>query len=128
MTFRARRLEFTAETKRSAFARSGGICECHLIPWLKRPDGCGVRLVAGAIFYEHVIQDAIRPDNSLDNCAVLTRTCWKEKTARIDLPVIAKSNRVRNRHIGAVATPQQVIVGSRASGWKNHMRGGWSRR
>jgi hypothetical protein len=70
-----RRLEFTAATKREAFARSGGICECHRIPWLKRPDGCGVRLVAGGIFYEHVAPDAIRPDNSLENCAVLSRTC-----------------------------------------------------
>jgi hypothetical protein len=123
-----RRLEFTAATKREAFARSGGICECHRIPWLKRPDGCGVRLVAGAIFYEHVIQDAIRSDNSLDNAAVLTRTCWKEKTAQIDLPTIAKGRRTFAKHIGAVATPQQIIVGSRASGWKHHMAGGWSRR
>jgi hypothetical protein len=110
---------------------SGGICECHRIPWLKRPDGCGVALVAGGIFYEHLTPDAIRRDNSIENCAVLSRTCWREKTARYDLPTIAKSNRTRTRtrrHIGAIATPQQVIVGSRASGWKNHMRVGWSRR
>lgn len=127
MTFR-RRLEFSAATKRDAFSRSGGICECHRIPWLNRPDGCGVKLVAGGIFYEHLIQDAIRQDNSLSNCAVLSRTCWREKTARIDLPTIAKSNRTRSKHIGAVATPQQVIVGTKASGWKNFMRGGWARR
>ncbi len=128
MTFRSRRLDFTAATKRDAFARSAGICECHRIPWLNRPDGCGVKLVAGAIFYEHVIQDAIRQDNALSNCAVLTRTCWKEKTARVDLPTIAKSNRTRSKHIGAVATPQQVIVGTRASGWRHKMAGGWERR
>ena len=122
------RLEFTAETKRHAFARSRGICECHLIPWLRRPKGCGVRLVAGAIFYEHVIQDAIRPDNSIDNAAVLTRTCWREKTTRVDLPTIAKTKRAYDRHIGAQATPRDLIVGSRASGWKHHMAGGWSRR
>ena len=127
MTFR-RRLEFTAATKREAFARSAGICECHRIPWLNRPDGCGLKLVAGAIFYEHVIQDAIRHDNALSNCAVLSRTCWKEKTARVDLPTIAKSRRTFAKHIGAVVAPQQVIMGTIASGWKNHMRGGWSRR
>jgi 5-methylcytosine-specific restriction protein A len=121
-----RRLEFSAQTKRQAFARSAGICECHRIPWLKRPDGCDVALVAGGIFYEHITPDAIRPDNSIENCAVLSRTCWRKKTARFDVPTIAKSNHIRDRHIGAVATPQQVIVGSRASGWKNHMRGGWS--
>lgn len=127
MTFR-RRLEFSAETKRQAHARSGGICECHLIPWLNRPDGCGVKLVAGGIFYEHILPDAIKADASLDNCAVLSRTCWREKTARIDLPTIAKSNRTRSKHIGAVATPQQVIVGTIASGWRHKLRGGWERR
>lgn len=95
MTFR-RRLEFTAQTKRDAFDRSGGVCECYRIPWLKRPDGCGVKLVDGAIYYEHVNPDNIRHDNSLDNCAVLTRTCWREKTDRYDRKVIAKSNHVRD--------------------------------
>jgi hypothetical protein len=123
-----RRLEFTAETKREAFARSGGICECHSIPWLKRADGCGVRLMAGGIFYEHITPDAIRPDNSLSNCAVLSKTCWREKSYQYDIPLIAKSNRVRDRHFGTRATPDQVIVGTIASGWKNHMRRGWSRR
>jgi hypothetical protein len=123
-----RRLEFSAQTKRDAFARSGRVCECHLIPWLRRPDGCGVTLTAGNIFYEHVNPDHIRQDNSLDNCAVLTKTCWSEKTPRYDLPVIAKSRRTFAKHIGAVVAPQQVIVGTIASGWKKHMRGGWSRR
>lgn len=122
------RLNFTAATKREAYARSCGICECHRVPWLRRPRGCGVRLVAGAIRYEHIIQDAIRPDNSLGNAAVLTKTCWLEKTARIDLPTIAKTKRIGDRHIGAQASPREVLIGARASGWKHHMAGGWSRR
>lgn len=128
MTFQNRRLEFTAQTKRDAYTRSGGICECHLIPFLNRPNGCGVRLIAGSFFYEHINPDAIRKDNSLSNAAVLTKTCFSEKRDRYDLPIIAKSNRVHTKHIGAVAAPVQVIVGSRASGWKNRMRGGWVRR
>lgn len=122
------RLEFAGPTRRQAFARSRGICECHRIPWLRRPNGCGLRLVAGAIFYEHIVPDAIRPDNSLSNCAVLARSCWKEKTARHDLPVVAKAKRTYDRHIGAQASPRDLIVGSRASSWKHHMAGGWSRR
>lgn len=94
------RLNFTSATKREAFRRSGSICECHMIPWLRRPDGCGVKLVAGAIFYEHIIPDAIRPDNSVENCATLTKTCWREKTANYDLPMIAKSNRNQDRARG----------------------------
>ena len=82
MTFR-RRLEFTAATKREAFARSAGICECRRIPWLNRPEGCGVKLVAGGIFYEHINPDQIRQDNSLHNAAVLCKTCWRENSPRV---------------------------------------------
>lgn len=128
MTFRSRRLEFTAETKRQAYARSNGICECHRIPWLNRPNGCGVKLTAGNIFHEHINPDNIRRDNSLDNAACLTKTCFREKTDRYDRKIIAKSNHVRDAHIGAIVAPQQVIVGSKASGWRQRMRGGWERR
>jgi hypothetical protein len=49
-----RRLEFSAETKRQAFERSGDICECYLIPWLKRPNGCGAKLGIGNVFYDGI--------------------------------------------------------------------------
>lgn len=80
MTFH-RRLEFSAPTKRAAYDRSNGICECHRIPWLRRPNGCGRELREGNTFYEHINPDNIRQDNSLDNAACLVRTCWREKTA-----------------------------------------------
>jgi hypothetical protein len=91
--FRNRRTEFTKDTKRQAFARSGGICECHLIPELRRPDGCGIVLRPGHINYEHIHQDALGGSNDISNCCVLARNCWREKTDTIDLPLIAKSNR-----------------------------------
>jgi hypothetical protein len=128
MTFRNRRLEFTAETKRQAYSRSGGICECHRIPWLNRPNGCGVRLTAGQIFYEHLVPCNIKRDNSIDNAAVLCKTCWREKTDQIDRKIIAKSNHTRDKNIGAVVPPVQVIVGTKASGWKKTFLHGWERR
>jgi hypothetical protein len=94
------RLEFTKQTKREAYDRSRGICECFLCPQLRRPEGCGRPLGIANTYYEHIVQDGIRQDNSLDNCAVLTKTCWQEKTAMHDLPTIAKSNRVRDRARG----------------------------
>ena len=69
-----RRREFSAQTRRDAFARSGGICECHRIPSLNRPQGCMVKLIDGATFYEHIRTSWHSHDNSLDNCAALTRT------------------------------------------------------
>ena len=93
-----RRLEFSAQTRRDAFARSGGVCECHRIPWLKVK--CARPLSAGNIFYEHIKPCEIGGGNDLDNCAVLTKTCWRIKTDSYDRKVIAKSNHVRDRAIG----------------------------
>lgn len=98
---RHRRNEFTNATKRAAHERSGGVCECHRVRQLPGyGEGCGVRLSEGNTFYEHIEQDYFTSDNSLDNCAVLSRTCWKTKTSTADLPAVAKSKRVRDRGRG----------------------------
>lgn len=119
-----RRLEFTKQTRRDAHDRSGGICECHRlmnVPGLV-PGGCGQPLVAGQIFFEHVNPDWICKDNSLDNCATLTKTCWKIKTSSYDLPTIAKVKRVRDawRGIDGAGPPMD---GSRRSRFKAHING-----
>lgn len=119
-----RRREFTAQTKRDAFDRSGGICECHRIPWLRRPNGCAVKLVTGAIFYEHINTDFHSSDNSLNNCAVLTRTCWREKTSQHDLPSIAKTKRVRDLMRGIRQDFNRPLPGTHRSGIKLPMAGG----
>ena len=90
------RLEFKAKTKNEAYDRSGGICECHRVPMLHRPEGCGRGLGIGNQFYEHITPAKNKDDNSLSNCAVLSKTCWREKTAIYDLKVIAKTKRQRN--------------------------------
>ena len=124
-----RRQEFTPATKREAFERSRGICECHLIPWLNRPHGCGVKLISGSIFYEHIIPDNIAHDSSLENCAVLARTCWREKTDTYDRKIIAKANHTRDRDRGISRTLKgRPLPGTKASGWKHYMDGGWARR
>lgn len=122
------RLEFTSKTKRQAFVRSNGVCECSMIPWLNRPEGCGQRLTDGRIRYEHINPDAIRSDNSLENCAVLSIGCWREKTSRYDLPTIAKSNRVKDRARGIRRRSSKPMPGSRASPWKRTFNNGWVRR
>lgn len=94
------RLEFTNKTKRQAFERSNGFCECARVPMLNRPLGCGMQLLDGRVRYEHVVPAELTRDNSLDNCAALTMACWREKTDTYDLPTIAKSNRVRDRARG----------------------------
>lgn len=88
--------DFGKDTKRAALERSGGICECHRVPQLMEilhDKPCGVPLGAGDTFYEHIIPKEFSGDNSLDNAAVLTRTCWRLKTDIYDLPAIADAKR-----------------------------------
>lgn len=64
------RNEFTAATKRKAYARSHGICECHRIPNWPFPV-CGLYLGIANTFYDHIDPDYLSKDSSLENCAVL---------------------------------------------------------
>lgn len=119
-----RRREFTKATKREARDRSGGICECHRlvnVPGLV-PGGCGQPLVAGETFYEHANPTFISSDNSLANCAALTKTCWKIKTASYDLPTIAKVKRVKDAWHG-ISGAGRPMDGSRRSRFKVHVNG-----
>lgn len=115
------RNNFTAETKRQAYERSQGICECHLIPHVFKV-ACGRPLGAGNTFYEHIDPDAISCRNDLDNAAVLTKTCWQIKTATYDLPVIASTKRKHDRHRGIRPNQFNPLVGTVASGIKKPMR------
>ena len=115
------RREFTAATKRAAFDRSNAICECHRIVWMVP---CGRPIGTGNVFYEHIICDGLNGDPTLENCAALSKTCWKIKTAEYDLPVIAKARRNHTNAINANAAPYRPLVGTKASGIALPFRGG----
>lgn len=116
------RLEFKNGTKRAAYERSAGVCECHLIPHVfDKP--CGQPLTDGRIRYEHIICDAMDPDNSLENCAVLTVACWRYKTDKYDLPTIAKSNRQRDRSRCIKRAAGRKLPGGRDSDIKFKLNG-----
>lgn len=119
------RVEFDKPTRRAAYQRSGGVCECHLLAKHGIPgfsaEGCGQKLYEGNIRYEHIVCDAIKKNNSLANCAVLTTTCWRRKTDTYDLPTIAKADRQFDRTIGIGRRDGPPMPGSRASGWKKPM-------
>jgi hypothetical protein len=123
------RLEFTAAIKRAARDRAKGRCECarlrHLnIPGMN-PEGCGVALnPRNGIYYEHINQAFVRDDNSLENCAVLVRTCWRLKTDICDLPVVAHVKDRRDRNDGIRPERRGApMPGSKASGWRKKMNG-----
>lgn len=116
------RLNFTTDTQRKALARSKGICECHLIPHVFKVS-CGLPLGNANTFFEHINPDGLRKDNSLDNCAVLTRTCWKFKTHRYDQQVVARAKRVSDKNNGIRDPWRQKLPGGRGSFLKKKMNG-----
>lgn len=77
---------------------------------------------------EHIIPLAIGGSNDASNRGPAHVGCAKIKTVR-DQAVIAKSYRVRARHLGIKKTPKgRPIPGTKRSGWKNTFSHGWVRR
>ncbi len=83
------RREFPAKVKVAAFERARGRCET-----------CTALILYGAQ-YDHRIADGIGGEPSVENCQVLCKTCHDLKTTTEDVPKIAKSKRVRAKHVNA---------------------------
>ena len=82
------RAEFSKRTKLEAFKRSGGQCEC-----------CTARLFVGKYDFHHVKEDTFGGEPTLENCKVLCTVCH-DKITGARAAVIAKSNRIRAKHLG----------------------------
>lgn len=85
------RREFPKQVKRDAFLRAKGRCE---------NEKCRAFLTTGKFHYDHVIPDGLGGEPTLDNCAVLCFACHGEKTRKQDIPAIAKTKRIQDRHNG----------------------------
>lgn len=120
MTFRRRdhRNEFTEQTKQDALLRSRGVCECYRIAGFL---GCGRPLSTGNVYFEHINQDYFSHDNSLANCAALTKTCFRRKTDTVDTPAIAKSKRITGNHWNTRAPSPTPMPCGRKSLFKKKM-------
>jgi len=90
------RTEFSKRTKHDAFERSEGLCEGILASG----ERCNANLKHKRFHFDHVIPDGIGGDTSLQNCAVLCVECHGEKTAKIDIPIIAKAKRNFDKYRG----------------------------
>ena len=83
------RQEFSKHVRIAAWERSGGNCEC-----------CGQKII-GVPEYHHLVPAAVGGSNTLDNCQVLAKRCHRVRTENIDVPEIAKSQRIFEKRIGA---------------------------
>lgn len=110
------RTEFPKSVRFSAIKRCKGFCE-----------GCNAVLRAAQFDFDHDLPAEFGGEATLENCKVLCKTCHRTKTSKTDIPAIAKSNRVRNRHLG-IRKSSRPMPGSRASGWKRKLNGTVERR
>ncbi|WP_424975153.1 HNH endonuclease signature motif containing protein [Methylobacterium brachiatum] len=112
------RHEFGKAVLRAALARAEGRCEGRL------PDGgrCPCALQIGRYHFDHVVPTALTDDASLGNCQVLCRACHTAKTA-VDIGVIARVRRVRDRHAGIKDPYRRPLPGGRGSPYKRLIGG-----
>jgi 5-methylcytosine-specific restriction protein A len=97
------RREFSAAVRVAAFERAGGNCEKCTAPLVgsNRPQ------------YDHAVPDAVGGEPTLANCLVLCRSCHGRKTSEKDVPEIAKTKRIRAKHLGAAGKPRGGFRGWR---------------
>lgn len=83
------RQEFSEKTKRQAFARANGKCEC----------GCGRDLYKPE--YHHIIPAFLEgaDSNSLENCQCINAGCHKRETKR-QRPEINRTRRLEKKRLG----------------------------
>lgn len=105
------RREFPKAVKLAAWERCGGRCE-----------ECTAYLFPGRFQYDHDIPDGLGGEPTLANCVVRCSACHGTKTAKIDVPRIAKAKRVQANHLG-IKKAKRPMPGSRASGLKKCMDG-----
>lgn len=103
------RREFSKPVKREALKRAGGKCE-----------GCGA-LFGIKFHFDHDIADGLGGEPTLDNCKVLCHACHDEKTRKHDVPLIAKTKRIQDKHNG-IKKPSR-FPGSKSSKFKKKISG-----
>lgn len=95
-----RQAEFSKPTKREALKRAKNQCEASG-PRYGWPTGqrCTASLGKGVIF-DHDNPEANSKDASLENCRCICLACNRFKTDKTDIPMIAKTVRMQDKHLG----------------------------
>lgn len=110
------RAEFGKTIKLAAFDRAKGCCQ-----------NCGNKLTAGNIHFHHDKECAFGGTSDLQNCIPLCKNCHGKITGK-RAAVIAKSNRVRAKHIGLWQPARPSFQTNRNGRFKKKMDGTVERR
>ncbi|MFO1151177.1 MAG: HNH endonuclease signature motif containing protein [Alsobacter sp.] len=88
-----------------------------------RCQACGWVLAPGTRWdVDHILPRALGGRDAPDNLQVLCRACHAGKTASQDAPALAKTRRLKARHLGATR-PRSIMPGSMRSRWKKRLDG-----
>ena len=113
-----RRPTFSTSFRLSFFLKRKGTCAA-----------CTQKIEAGKSWdIDHILPLAMGGTNAPENLQILCRSCHRSKTTQSDIPRIAKTKRLKARHLGAHAPSRRPIPGSRQSPWKRKMDGSVVRR
>ena len=113
-----RRPTFSTSFRLDLFLMRKGLCAA-----------CTQKIDAGKAWdIDHILPLAIGGTNAPENLQILCRPCHRSKTTHCDIPRIAKTKRLKARHLGARAPSTRAIYGSRRSPWKRKMDGSLVRR
>lgn len=114
-----KRRHISTRERLDIFTRHDGRC------WL-----CGEKLQVGDLWdveHELALELGGSDEKGSDNLKPAHRACHRIKTT-VDAWTIAKSNRVRARHLGASAPSRSPLPGGRRSPWKKKINGSVERR
>jgi 5-methylcytosine-specific restriction protein A len=118
ITRSVRRPTFSTSFRLNLFLKRKGMCTA-----------CRRKIEAGKAWdIDHILPLALGGTNEPNNLQILCRPCHRAKTIQSDVPRIAKTKRLKARHLGARAPSIRPIPGSRRSPWKRKMDGSVVRR
>jgi len=107
------RQSFSTTFRLSLFLERKGTCQA-----------CHITIQAGQAWdIDHIIPLALGGTNEPNNLQILCRPCHRAKTSNSDIPKIAKTKRLKAKHLGARSSAYLPIPGSKSSPWKRKMDG-----
>ena len=113
-----RRQFFSTSFRLNLFLKRKGTCA-----------SCYIKIDAGKAWdIDHILPLALGGTNEPENLQILCKPCHQSKTSQSDIPRIAKTKRLKARHLGARSPSTRPIPGSRRSPWKRKMDGSVVRR
>jgi hypothetical protein len=117
------RNEFTKETKRAAIKRSRGRCEATGAAYgFPRGHRCNARLEFGVEFDHYPVRAADGGSGDLENCRAVCIKCHRWKTAKRDLPSLAKGQRLRDK-AWKIVSRSSPLPGGRKTPFKRKIDG-----